>query len=443
LLGHILETLGSCYIKQDIEVMEAGTANTHHAALLRNLPLSDTFAIARHDPTRLPDTYLSPREARPAGSILESWSPRRQSVDNELASHTSRARASKHTTKDYIERSGGRSGQYREHARRSSPSSRVSPHEKVEYIKTSEGRRAVAARRVSGTPRPANREWEEVPRLESLRRESPLRDRKRIRPVTYDYSYLARESAPPLTSPESPRRILRRSMDHESIHTKSGPRPMEYSEAPRRAYPHTDIGFESPSMQRAESADSTKSQKSNAAHERDPFVERQQRFDVVCETISRDDTSGEHSMVPFFVRTAMEPHMRNAESPVDATKRLVAQQFSDALEKMRLEDSLSIDTLPQEQAGSKGKTRMPKRLVHRDALHDLAYPYDEEEDFFVLRIALERDQIDEVIEISGMYKAGGSYYNSLQNERLIANNDLDKKAVYRYDEKTDKVLAPT
>ncbi|KAK6437071.1 hypothetical protein LTR95_006737 [Oleoguttula sp. CCFEE 5521] len=67
-------------------------------------------------------------------------------------------------------------------------------------------------------------------------------------------------------------------------------------------------------------------------------------------------------------------------------------------------------------AGKKGKTRMPKRLVHRDALHDLAYPYDEEEDFYVLRIALEKEQIDEVIKISEMYKAG------------------DKKTVYRYDE---------
>lgn len=56
---------------------------------------------------------------------------------------------------------------------------------------------------------------------------------------------------------------------------------------------------------------------------------------------------------------------------------------------------------------------MPKRLVHRDALHDLAYPYDEEEDFFMLRIALEKDQIDEVIKISEMYKAGGLYRDCL------------------------------
>ena len=71
-----------------------------------------------------------------------------------------------------------------------------------------------------------------------------------------------------------------------------------------------------------------------------------------------------------------------------------------------------VSTSPP-RVGKKGKTRMPKRLVHRDALHDLAYPYDEEEDFFMLRIALEKDQIDEVIKISEMYKAGAQYFHKL------------------------------
>lgn len=69
--------------------------------------------------------------------------------------------------------------------------------------------------------------------------------------------------------------------------------------------------------------------------------------------------------------------------------------------------SSSPEPETERRIGKKGKTRMPKRLVHRDALHDLAYPYDEEEDFFLLRIALDKDQIDEVIKISEMYKAGG------------------------------------
>ena len=55
----------------------------------------------------------------------------------------------------------------------------------------------------------------------------------------------------------------------------------------------------------------------------------------------------------------------------------------------------------------KGKTRMPKRLVRREAIMDLGYPFDEEEDFYVLRIALEKEQIDEVIRITETYKNGG------------------------------------
>ena len=71
----------------------------------------------------------------------------------------------------------------------------------------------------------------------------------------------------------------------------------------------------------------------------------------------------------------------------------------------------------------KGKTRMPKRLVRREAIMDLGYPYDEEADFFVLRIALEKEQIDEVMRISESYKSG------------------EKKTVYEYKEKIDEAPA--
>jgi hypothetical protein len=52
---------------------------------------------------------------------------------------------------------------------------------------------------------------------------------------------------------------------------------------------------------------------------------------------------------------------------------------------------------------------MPKRLVRREAIMDLGYPFDEEEDFYVLRIALEKEQIDEVIRITETYKNGGKF----------------------------------
>lgn len=74
------------------------------------------------------------------------------------------------------------------------------------------------------------------------------------------------------------------------------------------------------------------------------------------------------------------------------------------VERESIHESLHSEA---EKKFKKGKTRMPKRLVKREAVMDLGYPFDEEEDFFVLRMALEKEQIDEVIRISETYKDGG------------------------------------
>lgn len=55
----------------------------------------------------------------------------------------------------------------------------------------------------------------------------------------------------------------------------------------------------------------------------------------------------------------------------------------------------------------KGKTRVPKRLIFREAIQDLGYPFIEEEHFYILQVALEKDQIDEVIKTSEIYKSAG------------------------------------
>ncbi|GME26256.1 hypothetical protein BKCO1_7700020 [Neofusicoccum parvum] len=59
---------------------------------------------------------------------------------------------------------------------------------------------------------------------------------------------------------------------------------------------------------------------------------------------------------------------------------------------------------PVQLPGKKGKTRMPKRLVHKSAIIQLGYPFEEEDDFLVVKRALEKPQIDEVIKISETYK---------------------------------------
>lgn len=53
--------------------------------------------------------------------------------------------------------------------------------------------------------------------------------------------------------------------------------------------------------------------------------------------------------------------------------------------------------------GKKGRTRMPKRLVKREVVINLGYPFEDEEDFIVVQRALGKEQIDEIIRISETY----------------------------------------
>ncbi|KAJ9368050.1 hypothetical protein DTO282F9_3347 [Paecilomyces variotii] len=48
----------------------------------------------------------------------------------------------------------------------------------------------------------------------------------------------------------------------------------------------------------------------------------------------------------------------------------------------------------------KGKTRMPRRLVHTRAILELGYPFIEEGDMIIIEKALAKEQIDEVVSLS-------------------------------------------
>ena len=61
-----------------------------------------------------------------------------------------------------------------------------------------------------------------------------------------------------------------------------------------------------------------------------------------------------------------------------------------------------------------GKTFIPKRTVHRNALDDLAHLYDEDQDFYVLDVNLDGDQIDHLLHCSETYYAEGEYTSFLQ-----------------------------
>ncbi|KAL3255282.1 hypothetical protein ABHI18_008319 [Aspergillus niger] len=48
----------------------------------------------------------------------------------------------------------------------------------------------------------------------------------------------------------------------------------------------------------------------------------------------------------------------------------------------------------------KGKTRMPRKLVHTSAIREFGYPYEEEGKMIIIQVALSKEQIDEVISRS-------------------------------------------
>lgn len=98
---------------------------------------------------------------------------------------------------------------------------------------------------------------------------------------------------------------------------------------------------------------------------------------------------------------------RASTSIVSPSRVSSSSSSSESYTEVESETEETITIVDTERKFKKGKTRMPKRLVRREAIMDLGYPFDEEEDFFVLRIALEKEQIDEVIKISETYKNGG------------------------------------
>ncbi|XPS77463.1 hypothetical protein M3J09_009488 [Ascochyta lentis] len=85
-------------------------------------------------------------------------------------------------------------------------------------------------------------------------------------------------------------------------------------------------------------------------------------------------------------------------------------------------DSVSEIQLPRANYGKKGKTRLPKRLVKKQAIIELGYPFEEEDDFIIITRALEKEHIDECIKISENYK--------------------EEKTTYVYEERVEETSAP-
>ncbi|KAH7323635.1 hypothetical protein BKA65DRAFT_72130 [Rhexocercosporidium sp. MPI-PUGE-AT-0058] len=64
----------------------------------------------------------------------------------------------------------------------------------------------------------------------------------------------------------------------------------------------------------------------------------------------------------------------------------------------------------------KGKTRMPARLVHKRAIIELGYPFEEEGDVIIIQKALGRENIDEVIKLSEDFRSSETVMSGARSE---------------------------
>ncbi|KAK5145833.1 hypothetical protein LTR04_001208 [Oleoguttula sp. CCFEE 6159] len=118
-----------------------------------------------------------------------------------------------------------------------------------------------------------------------------------------------------------------------------------------------------------------------------------------------------------------EEEYRDIRIRREKSVRRGAKSVKSVQESSSSSDEVSRRGSPERQPGKKGKTRMPKRLVHKSAIIQLGYPFEEEEDFLIVRRALQKEQIDEVIKISESYK-----------------REENNKTVYRFEETVTKQL---
>ena len=104
------------------------------------------------------------------------------------------------------------------------------------------------------------------------------------------------------------------------------------------------------------------------------------------------------------ILTCISMHMKFLVIVRCSKNRYRHESIHETIHESIHDDSGALTTIKK---FKRGKTRMPKRLVKKEAILDLGYDYYEEDDFYILRVALEKEQIDEVMELSKSYKEAG------------------------------------
>ena len=313
--------------------MDLDRTSNHHAALTRNLslgPLSDSFRYARHDPMRLPDVHLIDR-----------------SMENS---------ASKHHDVEYIGREGRPLVVVRWGSRDRVARFDEEQHLHVERLVIQEKRRMDEERDSKGRRREAAymaaQEEGYSSGLEMIGTPDTSQERDLSREHGNPYADEYKVAAPyrvevpgpvalPISygqsSPKSPSSSNKRhkcpycSTDFARHHNLKSHLLTHSREETHKCQTcnkrftrlhdlklHTKILHEEPERQAVSST----------------TLSHRLRSELVCQTVSRDDTSSEDAKISAFVKMAMEPHVRKAQigrpSRLDTSSFLPARKPSPA-----------------------------------------------------------------------------------------------------------------
>ncbi|KIW05864.1 hypothetical protein, variant 2 [Verruconis gallopava] len=101
------------------------------------------------------------------------------------------------------------------------------------------------------------------------------------------------------------------------------------------------------------------------------------------------------------------------------------------------ESSFEEITVPEPpKIGKKGKTRMPKRLVHKKAIIEMGLPFEEEGDFIIVQRALMKEHIDTIIEKSKAYREEKTVFKYTEDRDDFKEDAKSEKAEEKVEDET-------
>lgn len=195
---------------------------------------------------------------------------------------------------------------------------------------------------------------------------------------------------------------------------------------------------------------------------RSPSRARQSEYDEFEDIHYRDYTPQGYRDVEI-TRERSKSKVRRRRDRAKSDLRSISTRSSSSSESFEKVSRHSSPS-PERKVGKKGKTRMPKRLVRKEAVIELRYPFEEEvrehrtcifwctftdslsqDDFIIVGRALEKEQIDEVIRISENYKGPSTFiFPHLRQPPcfLMSNNTFTETTTYRFEETLEAPAPP-